>query len=191
VTGRRIKAILLVGGLAASGVVFLAWTQQWFAIELVDGKTLVIAGDVAAGALSTLALTCIVLVGALSIAGPVFRVVLGGLEALLGLTVVLSGVLALVDPAKASAATISDSTGISGSGPIHELVAGISITAWPWVSIIAGVLVVILGIAVIVTSRQWPGSSRKYSAVKLEPVSERTAVDDWDSLSDGTDPTSR
>ena len=189
-TGRRIKLYLLLGGIVVSGLVFLGWTQEWFSVVITEGPTLSVAGDVAAPALSTLALTTLVLVAALSIAGPFFRVVLGVLQTLLGATVVLSGVIALVDPVKASGASISDATGIAGNDPIHALVASVAVSAWPWVSTIAGALLAVIGVAVIATGRRWPGSSRKYSAVKLEPAAERSAVDDWDSLSDGSDPTS-
>ena len=188
-TARRLKLSLLLAGLLLSGLVFLGWTQQWFAISLADGPTLSIGGDVAAPALSTLALTCLVLIGALSIAGPFFRVVLGVLQTALGATVVLSGVLALADPVRASVASISDATGIAGNDAVHALVASTSIALWPWLSTVAGVLIAVVGVTVAVTSRRWPGSSRKYSAVKLEPAGERTAVDDWDALSDGNDPT--
>jgi len=191
VTPRRTKLGLLLGGILVSGLVFLGWTQQWFSVVITEGPTLSVAGDVAAPALSTLALTCLVLIGALSIAGPFFRVVLGVLQTALGATIVLSGVIALVDPVKASGASISDATGIAGNDPIHALVASVAVTAWPWVSTLAGGLLAVLGVAVVVTGRRWPGSSRKYSAVKLEPTAERTSVDDWDSLSDGADPTSR
>ena len=190
-TPRRTKLVLLLGGILVSGLVFLGWTQEWFSVVVTEGPTLSVAGDVAAPALSTLALTTLVLIGALSIAGPFFRVVLGVLQAVLGATIVLSGVIALVDPVKASGASISDATGIAGNESIHALVASVAVTAWPWVSTLAGGLLALLGIAVVVTGRRWPGSSRKYSAVKLEPAAERSAVDDWDSLSDGSDPTSR
>jgi len=190
VTGRRIKLYLLLGGMVVSGLVFLGWTQEWFSVVVTEESTLSVAGDVAAPALSTLALTTLVLIAALSIAGPFFRVVLGVLQSLLGATVVLSGVIALVDPVKASGATISDATGIAGNESIHALVASVAVSAWPWMSIIGGALLAAIGVAVIATGRRWPGSSRKYSAVKLEPAAERSAVDDWDSLSDGSDPTS-
>jgi hypothetical protein len=189
VTPRRLKLGLLLGGLLLSGVVFLGWTQEWFAIALVDGPTLSVGGDVAAPALSTLALTCLVLLGALSIAGPFFRVVLGVLQLLLGATMVLSGVIALLNPIAASTATITDATGIAGAAPVAALVTSVAVGAWPLVSTIAAALLALLGLAVVVTSRRWPGSSRKYSAVKLVPEGERSTVDDWDALSSGEDPT--
>ena len=188
-TPRRLKLILLLAGLALSGLVLLGWTQTWFLVTIVDGPTLGVAGDVAAPALSTLALTCLVLTGALSIAGPFFRVVLGVLEALLGVTVVLSGALALAHPVSSSAAVVSDATGVAGAESIAALVASVSITAWPWVATVAGSLLVLLGVAVVATATRWPGSGRKYSAVRLASTEKRDAVDDWDALSEGNDPT--
>lgn len=190
-TPRRLKLSLLLGGLAASGLVFLGWTQEWFSVVIVDGPVLSVQGDVGAPALSTLALTCLVLIGALSIAGSFFRVVLGLLEILLGIAVVFSGALALADPISASASAISDATGIAGEASLPGLVASVTVTAWPWVSTVGGALVSFLGLAVIITARRWPASTRKYNAVRVEPVEGRTAVDDWDSLSDGSDPTTR
>lgn len=188
-TPRRRKLSLLFAGIALAGIAFIGWTQQWYSVTLVDGPMLSIGGDVAAPALSTLALTCLVLIGALSIAGPFFRIVLGVLQVLLGATMVLSGVLALANPVGASAASITDATGIAGATSVAEQVASIASTAWPWVSTIASVLIVVSGVAVLVTSKNWPGSARKYSATKLEPAGERTTVDDWDALSEGNDPT--
>ena len=188
-TPRRLKLGILVAGLALSGLVFLSWTQAWLAVALIDGPTLSVAGDVAAPALTTLALTCLVLNGALSIAGPFFRIVLGVLEGLLGVTVVLSGVLALANPVASSAAAISDATGVAGAEPIAALVAGVTVTAWPWVATISGALLVALGAMVVATATRWPGSGRKYSAVRLADPENRDAVDDWDALSEGTDPT--
>jgi hypothetical protein len=189
VTSRRLKLILLLAGLALSGLVFLGWTQSWFAISIVNGPTLSIGGDTAAPALSTLALTCIVLNAALSIAGPFFRVVLGALEALLGVAVLFSGILALADPAKSSAAAISNATGVAGAESIAALIASVSIFAWPWVATIAGALLVLLGGIVVATGRRWPGAGRKYNAIRMTPSEKRDSVDDWDALSGGDDPT--
>ena len=116
-SARRLKLVVLFGSIALSGIVILGWTQEWFAVAIVDGPLLSVAGDVAAPALVVLALTCLILNGALSIAGPFFRVVLGVLEAVLGATVVLSGVIAIADPIGASAETISTATGVESKAP--------------------------------------------------------------------------
>ena len=189
---RRTKSrVILVSALLALAAL-VSWTQVWFSVELVDGTALEVAGQVAAPALSALALTSLVLVGALSIAGPFFRLVFGILESLIGVAIVFSGVLAVTDPVAASASAISTATGVAGENSVADLVDTVAQSPWPWVAIVSGVLIVVAGIVIVVVSRTWPGSSRKYQATRLEPVeSERTSVDDWDALSGGNDPTTR
>ena len=189
-TPRRLKLTLLLASIVLAGLIFLAWTQEWYSIVLTTGQTVSVTGSTAAPATSTLALTTLVLVGALAIAGPVFRVVLGVLEALLGLTIVLSGVLAMGNPVTASKTLITGATGIAGTDSIPELVDSVSSSAWPLVSTVAGALLIVVGIAVAVTGRAWPGSSRKYSAVRTEPVDGDT-IAEWDALTSGDDPTDR
>ena len=188
-SARRLKLTLLLAGIAVSGIIFLAWTQQWFSITLDDGPVLEVDGDVGAPAVSTLALTGLVLIGALAIAGPFFRAVLGVLQALLGATIVLSGVLALMDPIAASSAVITEATAVAGKEAVAGMVASAAITAWPWVSTISGGLLTLVGIVVLMTGRLWPVSSRKYSAVRTKAVGGGDPVEDWDSLSSGDDPT--
>lgn len=188
-TATRVKLGLLLGGLALSALVFLGWTQSWYTVTLIEGRELQVGGDIAAPALSTLALTCLVLNGALSIAGLVFRFVLGVLEGALGVTVVLSAVVSLADPVRAASPVISDATGIAGAESTAALVGAVSVAAWPWVSLVSGALLVVLGATVVATARRWPGAGRKYNAVRLEPAGERDSIDDWDALSNGGDPT--
>ena len=185
---RRLKLSLLVSGLGLAGFAFLAWTQSWFFFELSDGRTLEVGGDRAAGAVSALALTGLVLNAALSIAGRVFRVVLGALESLLGATLVLVSVLALASPITASAPALSATTGVSGSESLIALVASVTVTAWPSVSVASGALLFAVGVTVVATARQWPGSGRKYSPVRMETLA-GSRVDDWDALTSGDDPT--
>jgi len=134
-----------------------------------------------------------VLNGALSIASHIFRVVLGALEALIGATLVLVSSLALGSPVTASAAALSEATGVSGNDSLGTLVASVSVTGWPWVSVAAGALLVALGVAVLASAARWPGSGRKYGAVRMQTLDGVTAdasnIDDWDALSRGDDPT--
>ena len=71
-------------------------------------------GAVAGGALLPLALASLALVAALALAGPFFRVVLGVLDALLGVCVVAVVVWALSDPVRASLPVLVDATGVTG-----------------------------------------------------------------------------
>lgn len=188
-TPRRLKFSTLGAGLLFSALVFLAWTQDWVAVTLTEGAQLNVAGDVASPALSALALTSLVLIGALSIAGPVFRVILGVLQVLLGATMALASALAIADPVRAATPVVTDATGIAGAESVAAMVATAAVTAWPWLAVVASTLFGLAGIAVVATARRWPGQSGKYSAVRMEQAEGRNAVDDWDALSDGTDPT--
>ena len=56
------------------------------------------------------------------------------------------------------------------------------------VALLAGTLVVALGITIVVSGRFWPQSSRKYQTARLAEV-DGSPIGDWDALSDGRDPT--
>ena len=186
--GRRMKLLAIAAGAAIAGLILLAWTQPWFGITLTDATELEITGEVAAAGLSALAVAALVLVGAISIAGMFFRYLLGSLQAFIGVAVILSASLALGNPISASANTISDATGIAGAEPVAALVDSVSVTAWPWVALVAGVLQIVAAAGILVTARSWPGSTRKYQAARLTTEG-GSPVDDWDALSSGGDPT--
>ena len=202
--GRRIKLALILGVLAASGIALLAWTQVWILADVATSGSarehLEVTGSTASPALTALALAGLALGGALTIAGPVIRVVLGLLEILLGVSVFLGAFLAVTDPAGASAAAVTAATGISGKESIDQAVIDPTVTAWPFVALAAAVAMALVGVAIVATARRWPGPTTRYQAVRLEPArptddvdaaeaSPRDAVDDWDELSRGDDPT--
>jgi hypothetical protein len=72
---------------------------------------------------------------------------------------------------------------------------------WPAVAIVGGALIVVAGIAVLVTGTRWPASTRRYRGARLagtdepepsagaERAASDRAIDDWDELSRGDDPT--
>ena len=188
---RRYKSRIILATAVIGVLTLISWTQTWFAIVLSDGADLPVDGQVGAPALSALALTSLVLVGALSIAGPFFRIVFGILQSLIGVAIVFSAVLAVSAPVSAADPAISEATGVAGEESVAELVTSIALTPWPWVALVSGALIVLLGLAIVVTGRSWPGATRKYqTTTRLAPAAaQRTSVDDWDSLSGGEDPT--
>lgn len=213
------KSTILLAGVVAGALILLAWTQTWVIVTLaadeVGGARVVVGGDIAAGGLAALALAGLALVGALSIAGPVFRVVLGALQALIGATVVLTSALAIGAPAGAASRAITDATGVSGDASVQGLVESATLTAWPYFAAAVGAVSFGIGIAIIATVRRWPVATRKYQAARFtgadgapadartfdgsadpgtgpgSPAREPDAIGDWDALSDGADPTSR
>jgi len=195
-SGSRLRAVLLGATALLAALVLLAWSQPWFSLTLApgtgDGAALVVRGDAAASGLVPLALTTLALVAALALAGPVFRVVLGVLEALVGACIVAVTVVSLSDPIAASASAVTELTGVSGHDSVVDLVDEVAVTPWPVVAIVLGAAVVLVGGFVVATASRWPVSGRKYNRTRAEPVDEAAPADpiaEWDALSDGDDPT--
>ena len=134
-SARRLKLGHILSVLAASGLALLAWTQVWVNATVGQSgsalQSLEVSGATAAPGVTALALAGLALAGALSIAGPVIRVVLGVLEVLLGFSVSLSAFLAITDPAAASAGAVTDATGISGADSVVDAVVSAAVTPWP------------------------------------------------------------
>lgn len=194
--GRRIKSLSLLLGILFSGAALLAWSQPWFVATLggtsATHPPIPAGGDVAAPAVAALALASLAAVGAMAISGPVFRVILALLQVFVGGCIALSAVLAVLAPVSAIEPLVTTATGIAGHEAVSALVETVPATAWPFVALASGVLLALLGIAIVVTGRAWPGSSRKYQPVRFEAADDGGsghAVSDWDALSGGADPT--
>jgi small-conductance mechanosensitive channel len=194
-SGKRVKYVLILSSLVLSALALIAWTQTWLDVELSAGApstAVAVDGAIAAPALAALALAGGALAAALAIAGLLFRIVLGVLDVVLGACIALSAVLVLREPVAASEAAVTNATGIAGSDSVAELVTATSLTLWPFLALAFGILLALVGVGVVVTAKRWPSTSRKYSAVRLEPVDGDAmpdAVDSWDDLTRGDDPT--
>jgi uncharacterized membrane protein (TIGR02234 family) len=127
----------------------------------------------------------------------VIRIILGLLEVLLGVSVIVSAGLALADPVGAGAAAVTTATGIAGVDSTRAAVESATVTFWPYLALTAGVLMLLIGLAIVVTARRWPGPTSRYDSTRFAPATDaatgadrpRDAVDDWDGLTKGTDPT--
>jgi len=195
--------MLVLAVIVASALALLAWTQVWVIVRLAeDGSTqpaIDVSGSIASPGLTALALAGLALAGALTIAGPVIRIILGLLEMLLGVSVVLSAGLAIGDPVGASSAAVTTTTGVAGADSTRALVSSATLTGWPFLALAAGILMLLIGLFVCITARFWPGPTKRYEATTFEPVTDpatgqvrpRDAVDDWDGLTRGDDPTAR
>ncbi|RUR00703.1 Trp biosynthesis-associated membrane protein [Labedella endophytica] len=196
VNARRLKSLSILAVLVISGLVFLTWTRAWFVFSVTAGQTAGVVveatGETAAPALAALGLAGLAAGAALGIAGRLFRVILGSLTALIGASVVLSAALALADPIGSSSSAISTATGVAGSESVAQAVESVETSIWPSLAIVVGVLLALVGAAVVLTAGRWPGPSRKYDAVRFEHADDGApldAVDSWDELSRGDDPT--
>lgn len=192
----KLKLLAVATGVVLGALVLLSWSQTWFVVRLAESVStdhaIAVGGDVAAPALAALGLAGLALVGALSIAGPIVRVILGVLETTIGFCVMLSAAVAVLGPVDASSSSVTKATGVSGADSIAALISEVTTTAWPFLALLLGAAACALGVAIIVTSRRWPQATRRYQAARFEPdTPSDAAMTNWDALSDGTDPTSR
>jgi hypothetical protein len=170
---KRVKYLSLLGLVVLSALSLLAWTQTWFTAQLSQTQNspvvgiIDVSGEVAAPALSALALAGLALTAALAIAG------------VLGVCIALSAFLALQDGVRASEPAVTQVTGIAGHESVRTIVSSAIPTAWPIVTLVLGLGFVVVGALVLATARRWPSSSKRYRTV---------AVNTADAATDGSSP---
>lgn len=186
----RLRGVTILALLALELLALLAWSQNWYVLHLAGraGGTIQVPGSSGGGAVLPLALTGLVLIAALALAGPAFRIVLGVLQALLGLCIALQAGISLHDPVATARTLITSATGISDGAA--RLVRSFGTSAWPVVALLAGILLVVAGLALAVTATRWPASTRRFQRNRLVPADRpMTTIEEWDALSEGDDPT--
>lgn len=180
----RLLAVLV---LLLLGAVAVLVSTQPFASIVLDGRQqpLVVPGSKAAPALAPIGIAQLALAGALSIAGPVARRVLGVLLVVLGAATIALLLPVLGDPAAGTAGAVEAATGVTDSGAVRSL-AG---TAWPAVGVAGGVLGALLGVLVLLRARRWSTGGRRFRQPDEAPVRSTDPVSEWDALTRGGDPT--
>ena len=193
---RRARSLAVVGMLLAGALGVIASTQTWIDVTLADGaqQTLAVPGSDAVPVLTPLSLAALALGAALSIVGPVLRYVLGALAlAIAGVVGVATAQVVLTLPVSATAATVTDATGISGVDAVADLVSSMSLTPWPVVTLLAQLLLAAAAVFTLVSARRGRGSAdRTYRTATDAPADgsrPHDAIDSWDDLSRGDDPT--
>ncbi|MDQ1128500.1 Trp biosynthesis-associated membrane protein [Microbacterium sp. SORGH_AS_0888] len=193
---RRARLLSVVAILLGGALGLISSTQTWIHVALTDGASadLTVAGAGAIPVLAPLSLAVLALGLALSIVGPVLRYVFGVISILAGgaliwaITAILLG-----PPVSAMAAAVTQATGIAGGTAVAALVGGTTLTAWPAVALLSFVLVTAAGAFVIATARRWQRGGRRYEAARAArrdvTAGPLDAIDSWDDLSRGDDPT--
>lgn len=185
-----VLAVLLMGALA-----LIASTQTWYFVELHDvtEHPLEVSGTAALPVLAPLALAAMAVAAVLAIVGRVLRLIFGVLTlAIGGLLAGLAAPLAFTAPITAVASTVTEATFISGDVSIVALVETISPTAWPAITLVAGLIVAVSGVFILISSGQWQSASRRFSSTEGQSAQHSgpvDAIDGWDGLSRGIDPT--
>lgn len=193
---RRARSMSVLAMLLAGAIGVISSTQTWIDVTLDDGaqQTLAVPGAEALPVLTPLSLAALALGAALSIVGPVLRYVFGALGLAIVALVGFGTVQMLVaTPVSATAATVTDATGISGTDAVAALVSNLSLTPWPAVTLLAQVVLAAAAVFTLVTARGWTsGTSRKYRTATeagADTGRPHDAIDSWDDLSRGDDPT--
>ncbi len=99
--------------------------------------------------------------------------------------------LLLAEPFDAVAATVTEVTGLAGGDAVREVVVSIVPSAWPFIALVGWALLLLASVVVLVTWRGWKVGGRRYRTDHVEVAHDGPvdAVDSWDELSRGTDPT--
>lgn len=181
--------VLFIGGIVG----LVAWSQIWVEFRVTGTSGMHTAsGNAAAPALNALSIAALALGLAMTIAGRVFRFVLGPLAVLLGVCMAWQTLLATSDPKRAAASTATNLTGVAGAKVSRDIVTQASITGWAWLGLVAAIIVIAGGIIPLVAGRRWANGGRKYErpSVRTEQIVDaENPVDTWDALTRGDDPT--
>jgi uncharacterized membrane protein (TIGR02234 family) len=193
----RVKPLVVLAILVAGAVALISSTQTWMTVTLADGaaEPLAVAGSSAIAVLTPLSLAALAVGGALSVVGLVLRYVFGALTVVIA--VLLGSIVweATAEPGTVHvSAAVTEATGISGAAAISELVAGIALTPWPAITVVACLALLLAGVTTLATAHRWGAASRRYrtdaDAPAARPASRpHDAIDSWDDLSRGEDPT--
>lgn len=181
-------AIAAVGALAAA-------TQPWVVIFLTPGSAaseqLQASGQQLNASLSSIALAAVAAALALTIAGAVFRRVLAVLITLFGVGITAIAGSVQADPLAAARGRITEATGLSGDA-IAGTVVSIDMSVFIVLTMVCGVVLGVLGLAILAFAGTWKRSGRKYTRTPVgrdrSPDEAPDRFSDWDAQNDGMDP---
>lgn len=196
-TARRVRLLSVLAVIAGGALALISSTQTWLEVTLREGAhpVLSVAGADAFALLAPLSLAALALGLALSIVGRILRYVLGLLAIAIGAVLAFGAVrIAAEYPADAFAAAVTEATGLTGAEAVGRLVDAVASTPWPYAALVGAVLVAIGGALTLATAHTWSGGDRRYRQGTADgegPAGSRPhdAIDSWDDLSRGDDPT--
>lgn len=187
--GRTMSVLLILLG---AGIALIGSTQTWL-IARVEGTEIPATGSEALALLQPLALAGLALTLALALVGKIMRIVFAAAAVVIGgaLTALILPIAA-ERPVSAVARVVTDHTGIAGVESVASIVSGIEATAWPIVALVCANVVALGGVLALVTGPSWRKGTSRYDAPTASRASKDgplDAVDSWDDLTRGGDPT--
>lgn len=187
--GRAVAVVVLLG-LALFGATLPTWASA-VAPTTVGAEIVTLGGADAAPGVASAGLVVLVAGLVLGLAGRLARVL-----AVIGVVggAALAGVSAALFLAHPERGVLRAAAAVSG---VPRIEGEIGLTAWPVVALVVAVLAVVAGVALPFLVGTWSRVGRRYEkhpnqAGDAAPRGTRgRAMDDWDALSRGDDPTAR
>ena len=184
-TGVSSKRSVLVVGAVAVILLVAANSRTWVTGSVTDA-VVQHARTAASGGKAGPALLASALVGAAAVlatltTGRVPRWIASVITVAAGVVSVVATLAVVRNPGRTLGDVATSMTGHTGDRTVDA-----SLTIWPWVAVLGGVLLALTGVLAIIGARTWSGLSSRYDAPGATPARRRS---DWDMLSEGEDPT--
>lgn len=190
--GRWVLIVLVLA--AAAGASSAGPWVRWWGTNALGDFAVTVSGATAAPVVPATALVLAAAGAAVALAGRIGRWVVVAVVALGGLALAGASGAVLVDPWNHVRDAVAAATGVDHVSDQAEA------TAWPWVAVVVGLLVVLAAVGLARGSAAWSAPDRRHEIDGAGP-GERPARspeapaggapderDDWDALTRGSDP---
>nr|WP_043430553.1 Trp biosynthesis-associated membrane protein [Arthrobacter sp. FB24] len=190
VWARKSTLVLVIAAMALAA--FGTTTQTWLTVHLDPAQLgqavnsqdgLQVQGSKAATTVTALALVALAGGLAASIAGRIARWIITAIIVLASVGIVAAAVTVMADPLAAAQGSIAAATGITGSS------VQVSVSAFPALAVVAGVLLGLSALLIIPAGRHWKARTKYDAAAADASDGPADEIDSWDRLSRGDDPT--
>lgn len=189
--GRVALLLVLLAGLTALGAVPV-WLRAQGTSALEGQVAVDVPGTQAAPGVLAAAVVLLAAGAAVGLVGRIGRWVVVGVVVAAGAVVVWSTLDVVASPERAAEVVAAAVTGVGAlAGPV-------TITLWPWLVLVLGIIDLLAAGVVVRSSRHWPRATRRHTSAAVGtdragagasgagPDDDQTA---WDALTRGDDPT--
>lgn len=191
---RRGRSTAVVAFLIAGAVGIISSTQTWLSVIRADaGEPILVPGADALALLAPMSLAVLALGAALALVGRTLRYAFAILALLGGVLLAWwTAQIVFTAPVSAVSATVTETTGLTGGTAVTDLIESITPTFWPMLALTGWGLLILASVFTLVTASRWKSGGKRFRTDGVahgeadRPVD---AIDSWDDLSRGTDPT--
>ncbi|MEN5073405.1 Trp biosynthesis-associated membrane protein [Isoptericola cucumis] len=165
---RAVWSVVLLGGLVLATAA-PTWVSSTVSTALESEVPVAVTGTAASPAVGAAALVVVAAGVALAIAGRVARWVALAVVALSGALAAASALGILLDPVPAATSGASSAEGVT------DLTSPVAVSVWPWLTLVAGVLVVGAAVLAAAGAPGWGSTSGRHERV-TPAVPQRSAA---------------